>query len=150
VKGPTPTDQQRAEAARLVEFYQDARRAYDLLVSQLTALAVRTQALLSLSGIVITVTGFSGRQIAQSGGPGPLLITGGLTTVLLSAVVAVSGVLRVTWLSQYIDADPLETIARGIAIRDQKSRSLGVAMGLFGAGFTLYCGGIANMLLHAL
>ena len=40
---------------------------------QLSVLVLRTQVMLSLSGIVITVTGFSGRAIAQTSEPGALV-----------------------------------------------------------------------------
>jgi len=105
--------------------------------------------LLSLSGIVLTVTGFSGKQIAASGHPGPELIVSGLGVVLLAASVLVAGVLRLTWITKEIGDDPLATIAAGIALRDAKSRHLSIAMVLFVVGFALYCGSIANLLLRA-
>lgn len=146
----TPTDAQRAEAARVIGFLGgDALRAFELVERQLGILVLRTQVLLSLSGIVITVTGFSGAAIARSGPPGGVLIVAGLLTVLASASVLVIGVLRVTWLSQEIQDDPRETIARGIALRDRKARSLGAASILFSLGFALYCAAIAHLLLHA-
>jgi phage gp37-like protein len=144
-----PDETQQAEAARILEFFGDRVRAYDVVEGQLQILTVRTQVLLSLSGIVITVTGFSGTAMARSGEPGPILIVLGLAAVLAGASVAVMGVLRLSWLSQRIGSDPQEAIASGIALRDAKARHLQVAMSLFVAGFALYCAAIANMLLRA-
>lgn len=146
---PEPTEAQRAEATRLIAFTGDAQRAFDLVERQLGILVLRTQVLLSLSGIVITVTGFSGSAIARAGPPGAALIVAGLAIVLASATVAMAGVLRVTWLSQRIAQDPLETIANGMALRDRKASYLKVAMFLFLGGFALYVGAIANLLLRA-
>jgi hypothetical protein len=146
---PCPGEAHRAEAARLLAFFGDPVAAYQTVEGQLQILVVRTQVLLSLSGIVITVTGFSGTTMARSGPPGPLLIVLGLAAVLASAVAAVVGVLRLTWLSQRITDDAGETLARGLALRDAKVRHLRTAMLLFVTGFALYCAAIANMLLRA-
>jgi len=110
---------------------------------------LRTQVLLSLSGIVITVTGFSGRQIAETSDLARWCIAGGILVVLAAALVAIGGVLRLRWLTQVIADTPAETVARGVALRDAKARSLGFAMVLFGVGFSLYCVAIAQLLIHA-
>ena len=44
----------------------DRLRAFEMVQGQLAVLVLRTQVMLSLSGIVITVTGFSGRAIAAT------------------------------------------------------------------------------------
>jgi hypothetical protein len=124
-------------------------KAFETIERQLGILVLRTQVLLSLSGIVVTVTGFSGKAIAQSGPPAPALIVSGLLTVLASASVLVSGVLRLTWITKKIVPDKLATLAQGIALRDEKSRHLAVAMVLFVAGFALYCGAISLLLMRA-
>jgi hypothetical protein len=143
-----PDDAQRAEAQRVLDFFGDKVKALETVERQLGILVLRTQVLLSLSGIVITVTGFSGKQIAQSGRPGPELIVSGLATVLAAASVLVAGVLRLTWVTKEIGEDGLETVARGIALRDAKAWYLQVAMILFVVGFALYVGAIANLLLR--
>ena len=111
-------------------------------------LVLRTQVLLSLSGIVITVTGFSGRAIAQTGDLARVLISAGILIVLSAALTAIGGVLKLRWLTQDIADDPLTTVTRALALRDAKSRSLGVAMILFGIGFACYCAAIAQLLMH--
>ncbi len=125
----------------------DHRAAYDLLERQLAVLVMRTQVLLSLSGIVITVTGFSGRAIAQTSAPARASIVVGILVVLAAALTAIGGVLRLRWLSQIVADDIDTTLARGLALRDQKSRWLATAMVLFGIGFASYCIAIAQLLL---
>jgi hypothetical protein len=127
----------------------DALRAYDLIDRQLGVLVLRTQVMLSLSGIVITVTGFSGRAIAEVGPLARASISAGILVVLASAVVAIGGVLRLRWLTQQLDADLARMIERAIEIRDRKGRFLSVALVLFSVGFALYCFAIAQLLMAA-
>lgn len=125
----------------------DFMRAFELVERQLAVLVLRTQVLLSLAGIVITVTGFSGRTIAQTSVLARTMIAGGIAIVLVSAAVAIVGVLRLRWMTEVIGNSPEETIAKMLGHRDRKSRFLAVAMVLFVAGFTLYVVAIALMLL---
>lgn len=127
----------------------DAYRAFEIVQSQLATLVLRTQVMLSLSGIVITVTGFSGKAIASTSALARGCIVAGLFIVLLAAAVAVRGVLQLRWLTQTLDDDTLVTLRRGLAIRDSKSKFLAVALALFIVGFTLYCTAIAQLLLAA-
>jgi hypothetical protein len=127
----------------------DALRAYELINQQMGVLVLRTQVLLSLSGIVITVTGFSGRAVAEVGPLARLSISAGILVVLASAVVAIGGVLRLRWLTQQLDADLPRMLERAIEIRDRKGRFLSVALLLFSVGFSLYCFAIAQLLMAA-
>ncbi len=125
----------------------DAVRAYDIVEKQLAVLVLRTQVMLSLSGIVVTVTGFSGRTIAQTGTVARSLVAAGIMVVLLSAAVAIGGVLRLRWLTQEVDDDLEASLTRMLMLRDSKSRFLSVALTLFIAGFACYCVAIALMLV---
>jgi lysylphosphatidylglycerol synthetase-like protein (DUF2156 family) len=125
----------------------DTLKAYEMVERQLSVLVLRTQVMLSLSGIVITVTGFSGRAIAQTSNLARYSIASGILVVLASAVAAIWGVLRLSWLTQTIEEDPIVMLARGIEIRDAKSRFLRVALVLFICGFALYCFAIAQLLI---
>jgi len=140
----------REEAERILALAErNTLRAYEIVNQQLSVLVLRTQVILSLSGIVVTVTGFSGRAIAETSALARLSIASGILVVLASAAVAIWGVLRLSWMTQTIDADPIVMLTRGIAIRDRKSRFLRAALVLFIAGFALYCFAIAQLLLAA-
>ncbi|MBK6517707.1 MAG: hypothetical protein IPM79_09170 [Polyangiaceae bacterium] len=143
-------DEQANEAQLILDLCKgDALRAFEMVQGQLGVLVLRTQVMLSLSGIVITVTGFSGRAIAQTSALARGCIVSGLFIVLLAAAVAVAGVLRLRWLTQSLVADPLVTLRRGLEIRDRKSRFLSLALALFVAGFSLYCAAVAQLLIAA-
>lgn len=140
----------RAEAEQILKLARgDAQRAYDVVDRQLQVLVLRTQVVLSLAGIVITVTGFSGRAIAETSNLARVSIASGIMIVLASAAAAIWGVLRLQWLTQTIDEDALAMLTRGIEIRDAKSRFLRAALLLFIGGFSLYCFAIAQLLLAA-
>lgn len=124
----------------------DKLKAFDKVEGQLAVLVLRTQVMLSLSGIVITVTGFSGRAIADTGALARGCIIAGLFLVLGAAAVGVWGVLRLKWLTQTIQDDILVTLNAGIALRDRKSQSLKIALAMFVLGFTLYCLAVAQLL----
>lgn len=125
----------------------DRLRAFEMVQSQLAVLVLRTQVMLSLSGIVITVTGFSGRAIAATSLLARGSIVGGLSIVLAAAAVAVMGVLRLRWMTQELEGETLGMLTRALAIRDRKARFLSVALTLFVAGFSLYCFAVAQLLL---
>lgn len=145
-----PPMDEAGEAKNILELCGgDRLRAFEMVQAQLGVLVLRTQVMLSLSGIVITVTGFSGRAIAQTSLLARASVVGGLFLVLAAAAVAVGGVLRLRWITQELGVEPLQMLERGIAIRDRKSRYLRVALVLFVVGFGLYCLAVAQLLLAA-
>jgi hypothetical protein len=138
----------REEAERILNLSRgDTLKAYEMVERQLSVLVLRTQVMLSLSGIVITVTGFSGRAIAQTSTLARWSIASGIMVVLASAAAAIWGVLRLEWLTQTITEDPVAMLTRAIEMRTSKSRFLRVALVLFICGFALYCFAIAQLLI---
>lgn len=127
----------------------DPLRAFEMVQSQLGVLVLRTQVMLSLSGIVITVTGFSGRAIATTSLLARVSVVAGLVLVLCAAAVATLGVLRLRWMTQELGGETLSVLERSITLRDRKSRFLGIALALFVTGFSLYCLAVAQLLIAA-
>ncbi len=142
---PTHTD----EIHRILALtHDDFGRAFDLIERQLSVLVLRTQVMLSLSGIVVTVTGFSGRTIAQTSDLARISISLGILLVLAAAASAIGGVLRLRWLTQELGDDRALTLQRMLELRDAKSHWLSVSLVLFVLGFACYCLSIAQMLWH--
>jgi hypothetical protein len=140
----------RHEAERILRLTSnDLLKAVQIVQGQLHVLVLRTQVLLSLCGIVITVTGFSGRAIAATSTSARVCIACGIFVVLVAAATAIWGVLRLRWITQELRDDTLQTITAMIQIRDRKARFLGAALVLFVAGFSLYVAAIAQLLLRA-
>ena len=137
-----------SEVQRILKLAEgNAAKAFDLVEKQLSVLVLRTQVMLSLSGIVITVTGFSGREIARTSETARVLVATGILVVLLSAATAIGGVLRLRWLTQEITDDIEATLTNMLRIRDAKSRFLTAALAFFVVGFACYCVAIALMLV---
>lgn len=142
----TPT--QADEARRILKLAGSSfPRAFEIVERQLSVLVLRTQVMLSLAGIVVTVTGFSGRAIAQTSALARGSVALGIVLVLAAAATAIAGVLRLRWLTQELSDDEGATLVRMLSIRDQKSLLLKLALGLFVAGFGCYVLAIAQMLL---
>lgn len=138
------------EARNILELCEgNKRQAFDIVHGQLAVLVLRTQVMLSLSGIVITVTGFSGRAIAETSALARGSIVSGLLIVLAAAAVAVWGVLRLNWITQELTPDARLTLERGLTLRNRKARFLTVALSLFVVGFSLYCLAVAQLLIAA-
>lgn len=136
------------EVQRILKLAEgNAAKAFELVDKQLAVLVLRTQVMLSLSGIVVTVTGFSGREIARTSETARVLIATGILVVLSSAAVAIGGVLRLRWLTQEVTDDTETSLSNMLRVRDAKSRFLSVALVLFVLGFSCYCVAIALMLV---
>jgi len=118
-----------------------------MLERQFSVLHNRAQLLLTLCGIVISTTGFSGRIIAGTNVVAQVLIVAGVGIVLLSAAVVVWGVLHLRWLT----VQPGETVAiwldTCLRYRDKKTEAYRIGIVLMLIGLTFYVGAICVMLL---
>jgi len=138
----------RREAEHILKLcLGDHLRAYQIVERQLSRAILRAMVLVSLSGVVVAATGFSGRAVAQTSPVARFCMAAGLLAIVVASLVAVAGVLRLRWLSQEIDDEPVVTLLRGLEVRDRKTRNLRWAVGLFLFGFALYCISIYLLLL---
>lgn len=140
------------EARRILDMAGGDRfRALNLLESQMNVLHQRGQILMSLAGVVVTVTGFSGRIIAGTSPLGRTALVTGLAVVLLSAVWVFAGVMRVRWISEEWMAhdDPAEALALTIARRERKTRAYSAGGSMLCCGLAIYGLAVAIMLLEA-
>jgi hypothetical protein len=139
------------EAQHLLGLYErDASKVLGAVEHQLEILMSRAQTLLSLAGLTITVTGFSGASIAKSGAAAALLLVSGLVTVLLGAAVAMGGILRVRWTTQLRSGTLEESLIHAIRTRDKKTVAFSRALLLTIIGLALYVGSVAVLLLKNL
>jgi hypothetical protein len=117
-----------------------------MLERQFTVLHNRAQVLLTLCGIVISTTGFSGRIIAGTNRSAQLFIIAGVALVLLAAAVVVWGVLHLRWLTLQPGNSIEEWLQTSLEYRDRKTESYRVGITLMLIGLVLYAGAIAIML----
>lgn len=139
---------QDEEVRHLIELYSgDAASILSRLDGQLSILANRAQTLLSLAGITITVTGFSGASIAHSGKLAAWLLVLGLVCVLVAAACTMVGILRIRWTTQMQPCGLENAIRFAIARRDEKTRVYSWSLGLLVVGLALYVSSIGLLLL---
>lgn len=136
------------EADHLLALYgNDAAKVLGILEGQLANLTSRAQVLLQLAGLTITVTGFSGANIARSGPAAAVLVVSGLVTVLVAASLSMGGILRIRWVTQLAPTSLRESVVHAIEMRDTKTRIFGRSMALLIVGLALYIGSVAILLL---
>ena len=136
------------EADKLLELTQgDVLRALGVIESQLNTIYNRAQVFMTLAGAVITVTGFSGRRIAETGSLAQFLIVSGLLLVLGSAVWIYARAMSIKWVSSELDVAPREALAIIITRRQTKSRAYRTGGFVLCAGLALYCAALCLMLL---
>jgi hypothetical protein len=131
----------------LALFGGDGARVFQLIQGQLTQLASRAQVLLQLAGLTITVTGFSGANIARSGTLAAILVVSGLVIVLVAASLSMGGILRVRWVTQLAPCPARDAIIAALEMRDRKTRAFSRSLALLIVGLALYIGSVSMLLL---
>ena len=125
------------EATHILALYDgDMARCIDLLSSQFGVLQARSQLLLTLATITLTITGFSGPRIAEASAVSRWGLVAGLILVLLSLVLILVGTLRIRWMSQFVT--DVDSLAEAIRYRDRKTRAYLVQLSLLVVGLAAY------------
>ena len=138
------------EAKEIFDFFQGNKiEIQKMLENQFQILYVRSQTLIGLAGIIITVTGFSGRIIAQTSLLSRILIVVGLFFVLLSGMLAIFGIIRIRFISQWYETDTNLFIKNILQNRNRKGRYFIASLISLIIGFTLYVISISMMLIFA-
>lgn len=151
MSGARASTTREEEADHLLALYgNDAGRVMATIESQLNGLASRAQTLLSLTGITITVTGFSGASIAKTSLTAAVLIVTGLVLVLAGAALCIGGILSVKWTTSLAPCSLREAALHAMARRDEKTRAYGRALTLVMAGLSAYVASVSLLLLGAL
>ena len=138
----------KEEAAKILSLTnQDMLKALELLEKQLNTLHARAQVLMSLAGIVVTVTGFSGRLIAATSLTSQILVIAGLITVLISAVWVFSRVMGIKWVTTGLTENAAESLQKIIERRNRKTRAYSRGGVILCVGLLLYSIAFVMMLL---
>lgn len=125
--------------------------ALNLLERQLIILSQRAQMLLGLCGIVITVTGFSGRIIAGTNRLAQMLIISGVSLTLLSAALIVARVINLYWMSEQPTDEPEnlpQLVRTALVYRNRKMFFYRAAVYVLLLGLTCYVIAIGIMLAN--
>lgn len=144
---PTPAESREIESI-LLHFGggEDRERVYSLLNGQLSLIYGRASSLVQVASVVITVTGFSGRIIADTSTLAQVLVIGGVSMVSLAAASALVFVLPVKWITATMHLPLRAWMLVVLRRRDAKVRAIKFATGLLIIGMVLYIAAIGLML----
>ncbi len=116
----------------------DYGKLFSVIREAFSILQTRSQMLLGLATICLTITGFSGQRMAQSNAFSRFFIGFGLSFVLAAVIAVVAGPLRFRWVTAW-KADTLdETLIENIQRRDSKTCWYRIATFLLLVGLTGY------------
>ena len=142
------TPEIKAEATTILELCKgDLMAALKVAEGQLNILYTRAQVLMSLAGMVVTVTGFSGRLIAGSSQAAQVFLIAGLFVSLSSAAWVFSRVMRVRWVTSLASEDKEHALEHALYRRNQKTKAYTIGGTLLFIGLLLYAISIALMLI---
>jgi steroid 5-alpha reductase family enzyme len=119
-----------------------------MLERQFVVLHNRAQVLLTLCGIVISTTGFSGRLVAGTNETAQAFVIAGVGLILLAAIVCSWGVLHLRWLTMQKGQDIRQWLESSLRYRNLKTTSYRVAVIIMLFGLTTYCVALAIMLAY--
>ena len=141
-----------AEADRILAHYgPDALgEIMTMLERQFMVLHNRAQVLLALCGIIVSTTGFSGRNVAGTGPWAQRLIVTGVVGVLVAAAMVCFGVLHLRWLTMQPGEDVRVWLINSLGYRDLKTVTYRIGLIVMLLSIAAYVGAILIMLLHPL
>lgn len=129
----------KEELEFLKEIYgEDRAKLFASIREAFSILQTRSQMLLGLATICLTITGFSGPRMAASNPLSRFFIGFGLSFVLAAVVAVVAGPLRFRWITAWKGASLDETLIENIKRRDFKTRLYRLATSLLLIGLTGY------------
>lgn len=129
----------RAEARRLLSLHQGSLRdALQHVEQHFGVLQTRSQFLLTIGTLALTITGFSGPKIAEASRLSAVGLSIGLVLVLAALVFMMLGTLRIRWLSNLVSDDSETTLAQAVAWRDYKARLFALQLFLLVCGLASY------------
>ena len=138
------------EARNLLELQGDVSASQAVITRQFDVIQTRTQALIGLATLALTITGFSGPRIAASSPFSRYAMVLGLAWVLLSILIALVGALRIRWLTQIRADTPEATLTAMIHYRDRKTRRFRQALTCLAVGLTFYVSSVVAYMLTGL
>lgn len=131
------TPREEARHLRRLVTRPKENEALRLLSAQFQVLQARSQLLVSLVTITLTITGFSGPKIAESNLYSRVFLALGLGFSLAAAIILLLGILRLNWVTRDYP-EPFENLLeRIIHRRNLKTRHYraGLLCLVFGLGF---------------
>jgi len=122
--------------------------ALEFLRHHFDVIQARSQLLLTIATLALTITGFSGPKIAQTNLFARYSMAVGIVFVLVALVVLLLGGLRIRWTTQLLGGEPEESLIRIIRYRNHKTRLYFLELALLVFGLTAYVASVVTYLLY--
>lgn len=139
------------EADYLLELY-DGRLAscIEFIKQHFNVIQARSQLLLTICTLALTITGFSGPKIAQTNLLARYSMVCGIVFVLAAMILLIVGGLRIRWVTQMVGEDARSTLTGILAYRNRKTCLYLVEVFLLVVGLSSYvCSVITYLLVGA-
>ena len=137
------------EAAYLLGLYDGKLSScLEFLKQHFNVIQARSQLLLTICTLALTITGFSGPQIVQTNLFARYTMVLGIVFVLATMVTLLLGGLRIRWVTQMVADTPQETLSSIILYRNRKARLYFVELSLLVIGLTSYVASVVTFLLY--
>ncbi|MEZ4403196.1 MAG: hypothetical protein R3B06_24440 [Kofleriaceae bacterium] len=134
----------REEARRLHAMFGDQpAQLLQYLAGQMATVKTYAQVIIGLCGLTITVTGFSGAHMIQSGSLAAALMVAGIALVMVGLVMCIRTITLLRWVSQDLSDDMLTTAAVIIARRNHHQRLVSVGAMFVAAGLACYLAAVS-------
>jgi hypothetical protein len=140
-----------AEADRLLLLYPGESgysKIHDIIRHQFEVIQSRSQLLLTVGTLTLTITGFSGPTIAKTNLAARVTMALGIVFVLIAILVLLTRGLRIHWITQFEQTDKRQLLVDIIQYRDHKTRIYMVVMSLLVVGLGFYVSSIVNYLMY--
>jgi branched-subunit amino acid ABC-type transport system permease component len=125
----------------------DYSKLFSVLIGHFEVLQSRAQMLLGLIAICLTITGFSGPNIAASGAMAKWLLAFGLSFVLMASFILVMGPLQLRWGTQRRADSVDQSLVALINIRNRRTKRYHIASAVLVAGLSGYMGSLLSYML---
>jgi hypothetical protein len=142
-----PPDEEARKTLEMMGGPGELGKTMEFLRHHFDVIQARSQLLLTLSTLALTITGFSGPKIAQTNAFARYSMAFGIVFVLLGMVLLLLGGLRIRWTTQLFDDSAEKTIARIIRYRNAKTRLYFVELTLLVIGLAAYVSAVVTYLM---
>ena len=135
------------EADYLLRLFGSPVQALQFLSNQFTVIQARSQFLLTLGTLTLTITGFSGPKIAQTNGFSRYSIALGIFLVLCSMLMMLLATNKIRWVTQQDRGDARTNIRTTIEYRNRKTRFYQYELYLLVTGLSCYVASVISFLI---
>lgn len=137
------------EAERLLAWHGEGAlgTCLDIVSQQFQVIQQRSQLLLTLATLTLTITGFSGPQIASTNALARWSIAIGIVLVLISVIMVLVGTLRINWVTQMSAGDDQQTLEAVLDYRNSKTSLYRLELSFLVVGLACYVCSVVTYLV---